>query len=57
MYFQTAMGFGLLHTLDVAKAAEGLELAVWPLESLMAADMPKRFGYTRSPDAASKNQR
>jgi hypothetical protein len=44
----------LLHTLDVAKAAEGLELALWPLESLMAADMPKRFGYTLSPEAANK---
>jgi hypothetical protein len=48
------MGFGLLHTLDVAKAAEGLELTLWPLESLMAAEMPKRFGYTLSPDAANK---
>jgi len=54
VYFQTAMGFGLLHTLDVPKAAEGLELALWPLESLIAADMPTRFGYTLSPEAANK---
>jgi len=31
-----------------------LELALWPLESLIAADMPKRFGYTLSPEAANK---
>ncbi len=54
VYFQTAMGFGLLHTLDVATAAEGLELNVWPLASLLAADMPTRFGYTLSPDAGQK---
>jgi len=54
VYFQTAMGFGLLHTLDVAKAAECLELGLWPLASLKAADMPNQFGYTLSPEAANK---
>ena len=54
VYFQTAMGFGLLHTLDVAKAAEGLELGLWPIEPLKAADMPKQFGYILSPEATHK---
>jgi hypothetical protein len=54
VYFQTAMGFGLLHTLDVAKAAEGLELGLWPLESLEACQMPKKFGYITSPQVANK---
>ena len=54
VYFQTAMGFGLLHTLDVAKAAEGLELGLWHLDSLKAADMPNQFGYILSPEAANK---
>jgi hypothetical protein len=54
VYFKTAMGFGLLHTLDVAKAAGGLELGLWPLESLKAADMPNQFGYTLSPEATHK---
>jgi hypothetical protein len=48
------MGFGLLHTLDVAKAAEGLELGLWPIEPLKAADMPKQFGYILSPEATHK---
>jgi len=56
VYFQTAMGFGLLHTLDVAKAAEGLELALWPLETIEADQMPKKFGYITSPQAGHKNQ-
>jgi hypothetical protein len=41
VYFQTAMGFGLLHTLDVAKAAEGLELRLLaPRVLWKPADMP-----------------
>jgi hypothetical protein len=54
VYFQTAMGFGLLHTLDVAKAAEGLELSLWSLETLEAFQMPTKFGYITSPQASHK---
>jgi hypothetical protein len=54
VYFQTEMGFGLLHTLDVAKAAEGLEMDLWPLESVDAAEIPSRFAYTLSPEADNK---
>lgn len=54
VYFQTSMGFGLLHTLDVAKAAEGLEINLWPLETIETADMPSRFAYTLSPAADHK---
>ena len=54
VYFQTDMGFGLLHTLDVAKAAEGLEMQLWPLESMDAAEMPSRFGYSLSPQEDHK---
>ena len=54
VYFQTAMGFGLLHTLDVAKAAEGLEKDLWPLESLETSEMPSRFAYTLSPEEDNK---
>jgi hypothetical protein len=49
VYFQTPMGFGLLHTLDVAQAAEGLSLDLWPLESVESWRMPSRFGYCISP--------
>jgi hypothetical protein len=54
VYFQTEMGFGLLHTLDVAKAAEGLEKDLWPLESLETSEMPSRFAYTLSPEEDNK---
>jgi hypothetical protein len=54
VYFQTDLGFGLLHTLDVPIAADGLALGVWPLESLVASGMPKRFGYQVSPAQSLK---
>jgi hypothetical protein len=54
VYFQTEMGFGLLHTLDVAKAAEGLEKDLWRLESVETSEMPSRFAYTLSPEEDNK---
>jgi hypothetical protein len=54
VYFQTTLGFGLLHTLDVHMAADGLALSIWPLESVVAAEMPTRFGYQISPALGPK---
>jgi hypothetical protein len=49
VYFQTPMGFGLLHTMDVALAAEGLSLDLWPLEAVEAKELPAKFAYCMSP--------
>jgi hypothetical protein len=54
VYFQTDLGFGLLHTLDVAMAAEGLENHLWPLETIDCFDMPSQFGFTLSPQEDNK---
>ena len=54
VFFNSPLGFGLLHTLDVAQAAEGLLLNLWPLESLASKDMPSRFGYCISPSRDHK---
>jgi len=54
VYFLTDLGFGLLHTLDVAQAAEGLSLDLWPLDSIEQKDMPLRFGYRMSPATDNK---
>jgi hypothetical protein len=54
VYFQTDLGFGLLHTLDVAIAADGLALGVWSLEELESASMSTRFGYLVSPAQGPK---
>jgi hypothetical protein len=54
VYFQTDRGFGLLHTLDVGIAAEGLALGMWSLEEMASADMSTRFGYLISPAQANQ---
>jgi hypothetical protein len=49
VYFQTPLGFGLLHTMDVALAAEGLSLNVWPLETIQSNELPTKFAYCMNP--------
>ena len=49
VYFDTPLGFGLLHTLDVGKAAEGLEQAYWQLETVKVEDLQTRFDFRQSP--------
>jgi len=50
-YLQTALGFGLVHTQDVASLAQALELRHWSIEEVSSAELPARFGYQMSPAA------
>jgi hypothetical protein len=51
LYLETDLGFGLLHTLDVAQASNAVEQGLWvPLE-MRSDDLPRRFGYVTSPAA------
>ena len=50
-YLQTSLGFGLVHTQDVASLAQALEHKHWPIEEVSAAQLPGRFGYQMSPAA------
>ena len=50
-YLQTSLGFGLVHTQDVASLAHALEDQHWPIEEVSAAQLPARFGYQMSPAA------
>ena len=49
VYLQTNVGFGLLHTLDVAQAADLIEQGRWPLQECAKSSLPTRFGYVISP--------
>jgi hypothetical protein len=49
VYFNTPLGFGLLHTLDVGKAAEGLEQAYWQLETVKVENLQTQFDFRQSP--------
>ena len=49
VYLDTDRGLGLVHTLDVAQAAQAIEQGLWPLTEQTAAELPARFGYVPSP--------
>ena len=52
VYLQTNIGFGLVHTQDVALAADAVEVGVWVPQEMMASELPQRFGYLMSPQLA-----
>jgi hypothetical protein len=49
LYLDTELGFGLVHTLDMLQAAEAVESGLWVPQEAPASELPKRFGYVRSP--------
>jgi hypothetical protein len=51
VYLETDLGFGLVHTLDVAQASEAVEQGLWVPAELRSEDLPQRFGYVTSPAA------
>lgn len=53
VYLQTAQGLGLVHTQDVAQAANHVESGRWVPEEESFESLPGRYGYTRSPQRDS----
>jgi len=53
VYLDTDLGLGLVHTQDVACAADAIELGRWTPQPVQADELPTRFGFVRSPLAAS----
>jgi hypothetical protein len=51
VYLETDAGFGLLHTHDVAIAAEAISTGLWVPQEVLAADLPTRFAYIKSPQS------
>jgi hypothetical protein len=54
VYLLTDLGFGLVHTQDVALAADAVQTGLWSVEEMAAQQMPARFGYVVSPQSLSK---
>jgi hypothetical protein len=52
LYLDTDLGLGLVHTLDMERAADAVEAGRWTPETVDAAALPARFGFRRSPAAA-----
>lgn len=51
LFLECDLGFGLVHTQDVAQAAEAIEQGLWTVEEVAAGDLAERFGFVRSPCA------
>lgn len=49
LYLHTACGFGLVHTLDMALAADEIEAGRWQVQETAAAQLPGQFGFELSP--------
>lgn len=56
VYFETDSGLGIVHSLDVAMVAEGVEAGHWPLQPARAQELAQKYGYVLSP-AALQHQR
>jgi hypothetical protein len=56
LYLDTDLGFGLVHTLDVAQAAEAIEQGLWQPQELSSQSLAQRFGYVMSPAAGAKEK-
>jgi hypothetical protein len=44
------LGLGLVHSLDVPRAAQALEMDRWTLEEASASRLPATHGYVMSPE-------
>jgi hypothetical protein len=52
VYLDTTQGLGLVHSLDVERVANALDLNLWPLRNCFAHELPKIYGYVKSPQEA-----
>lgn len=54
LFLATELGLGVVHTLDMAEAADAVESGAWAPEEVRFADLPGRYGYVLSPQAAAR---
>lgn len=54
VYLVTALGLGLVHSLDVPLAAEAIEKGLWTPREVTAGELPQRYGFVQSPSARQK---
>ena len=56
VYLLTPLGFGLVHSTDVAIVAQALETGQWTLEEVRANELAAEFGYVVSPQNQNQSQ-
>lgn len=55
VYLETNLGFGLVHTQDVAQAASAIESGRWTLAQVLKAELESTYRYVKSPQGALQN--
>ncbi len=53
LYVRTELGLGLVHSQDMHLAADWVEQGRWQPQDCLALDLPDRFGFVLSPQAAA----
>ena len=55
VYLVSALGVGLVHSLDVPAVAQALEHKRWPAPiDVAASDLPGHYGFVLSPEALQR---
>ncbi len=54
LYLDTEQGLGLVHTQDMWQAAGLIDAGLWVPQEVPTQELPKRFGYVRSPQKAQQ---
>lgn len=49
VYLSTDLGLGLVHSMDVNTVAQRVEAGDWSPQEALAAELPQRFSFVRSP--------
>ncbi len=49
LYLDSDLGLGIVHSLDMEAASDGLDAGFWPLAELTFDALPARFGFVRQP--------
>ena len=51
VYLDSALGLGLVHTLDMLQVADALEQGWWVAKNVRAGALPERYGFVLHPQA------
>lgn len=57
LYLVTALGIGLVHTNDMALAADAVDAGRWEPRPVLAAELPGTWGFVRSPQRRAAARR
>lgn len=56
LYLVTDLGIGLVHSADMALAADHVDAGLWSPQGVLADDLPARGHFLRSPSATQDSQ-